>query len=222
MLHHYEIFSILWKVALVEARKLSDRRNEEVKKIAEDCKMGNLNFQDEENAKSQQPNQSASNSDDPRDDPKLEDIFVDENTSGVKFLWAAVIVIVIAGLAGGVYLLNKHGYLHFSQKQHASETVNESAPPPPAPSSRESASIQSAGKFTLQIAAFKEKRLADDFAARMKKKGIDTYVSSENEPSNEKWFKVCTGSFDTKLLAIAATQGMKKKVGTDVWVVPTQ
>ena len=178
--------------------------------------MGNLNFQDEENPKPQLPTHSGRASDEPR----VDDIFVDAPTTGTKFLWAAIIVIVIAGVAGGLYFLNKYGYLDFGNKQQTT-TVNESAPV----SNKKSltnASVRPSGKFTLQIAAFRTRPIADDFIARLKRKGIDARVSYENGPNNEKWYKVYTGSFDTKLLAIAATEEMKKKVGTDVWVVQGQ
>ena len=180
--------------------------------------MGNLNFQDEETPKTQPSGQSTQRIH-ATDDPKLDDIFVDEPTTGTKFLWAAIIVIVIAGVAGGLYLLNKAGYLDFGNKQQTSAVSNQSTPPPGnAPPAN--VPVQPTGKFTLQIAAFKTKPLADDFVARMKKRGIDAYVASGNKAETEKWFRVYTGAFDNKLLAIAATEEMKKKVGTDVWVVP--
>ncbi len=178
--------------------------------------MGNLNFQDEHDAKSQQPAPPAHHT----DEPEAEDIFADEPTTGSKFLWGAIVVIVIAGIVGGLYLLNKHGYLNFRSKHEAAAVVNESAPTPPpnnfAPPAKPS------GKFALQVSAFRTKLLADNYVAKLKMKGIDAYVFSGDTPDEVKWFKVCVGSFDTKLRAIAATEELKRKVGTDVWVVPAQ
>ncbi|MFZ1081344.1 MAG: SPOR domain-containing protein [Candidatus Kryptoniota bacterium] len=177
--------------------------------------MGNLNFQDEQDAKSQQSAPSARHT----DEPKVEDIFVDEPTSGSKFLWVAIVVVVVAGIAGGLYLLNKHGYLNFESKQRAA-FVNESAPVPPPDNS--TLPVTPSGKFALQVSAFRTKILADNYAAKLKNKGIDAYVYAGDLQNEGKWFKVFVGSFDTKLRAIAAIEEMRRKVGTDVWVVPAQ
>lgn len=77
------------------------------------------------------------------------------------------------------------------------------------------------GSFALQVAAFTNRQQANRFVSSMRKKGIDSYVA-ESLAGGKRWYRVCTGSFDTKLKAIAAIHNMKQKVGTDVWVVPAQ
>ncbi|MGO9481503.1 MAG: SPOR domain-containing protein [Candidatus Kryptoniota bacterium] len=182
--------------------------------------MGNLNFQDEHDGSSQQAGTPAREA----GGQKSEDLIVDEATAGTKFLWIALVVIVIAGIGGGLYLLNKYGYLNFSSKHQAEAVVNESTSVPPEDKSATPANAQAAptGKFALQVSAFRTEALADNFAAKLRTKGIDAYVFAGDAPNDGKWFKVCVGSFDTKLRAIAATEEMKRKVGTDVWVVPAQ
>jgi septal ring-binding cell division protein DamX len=194
--------------------------------------MGSLNFQDEQGQKSQseQPTDSGN-----LEEPKVQDIFVDAPTSGSKFLWVAIIVIVIAGAGGGLYLLNQYGYLKFgenktSQPSGVSQNVANQPPPaaepaespskvevpPPAPSAKVPQ------RFALQVSAFRTKPVADEYAAKLQKKGIDANVVAGVVPHEGKWFKVCVGSFDTKLRAIAAIEEMKKKVRTDVWVVSAE
>ncbi len=195
--------------------------------------MGSLNFQDEQD-QSPQSNQSTGSAN--FEEPKVQDIFVDAPTSGSKFLWVAIVVIIIAGVGGGLYLLNEYGYLKFGESKPAqpnavsqsvptaqpsptvapSETPSKVEVPPPAPSANASQ------KFALQVSAFRTKPLADEYAANLKKKGIEASVYAGVVPHEGKWFKVYVGSFDTKLRAIAAIEGMKKKVGTDVWVVSAQ
>ena len=195
--------------------------------------MGSLNFQDEQdqNPQSNQSIDSASS-----EEPKVQDIFVDAPTSGSKFLWVAIIVVIIAGAGGGLYLLNQYGYLKFNESKPAqpsavsqnaaatqpsaavspSESVSKTEAPPPAPSTK------APQKFALQVSAFRTKPLADEYAAKLKMRGIEASVFAGAVPHEGKWFKVCVGSFDTKLRAIAAIEGMKERVGTDVWVVSAQ
>jgi len=187
--------------------------------------MGNLNFQDEQGEK---PVQKQTPAADNLDDTKVDDIFVDEPTSGSKFLWVAIVVIIVAGVGGGLFMLNKYGYLNFGAKKPVAAAVDEipaaAAPAVASKAAPTSAASMAKGsdKFVLQVSAFKTRPLADKCVADLKKKGIDAYVFEGDVPNEGTWFKVCVGSFDTKLRAIAATEEMKKKVGTDVWVIPAQ
>ena len=203
---------------------------ENVQPTEEERVMGNLNFQDEQNKKPQQkePNPPIQEN---SDEPKVEDIFVDEPNKGSKLLWVAVVVIVIAGIGGGFYLLNQYGYLKLGQNKPATATVSTTVPvnstvaeankvTPPASTAKESSKWS--GKFAIQVSAFRTKHAADRYVVKLKKNGLDAYVLAGEVPSEGKWFKVCVGSYDTKLRALAATEEMKKKVGTDVWVVPAQ
>lgn len=194
--------------------------------------MGSLNFQDEQDQKPQSKQPSTSEN---LEVPKVEDIFVDAPTSGSKFLWIAIIVIVIAGAGGGLYLLNQYGYLKFGENkpaQYSGVSQGETNQPAPAAAPAESPSkvevtppapsAKVPQKFALQVSAFRTKPVADEYAAKLKKKGIDANVFAGVVPHEGKWFKVYVGSFDTKLRAIAAIEEMKKKVRTDVWVVSAE
>jgi septal ring-binding cell division protein DamX len=182
--------------------------------------MGNLNFQDEHEVKPQQTTPPAPHS----DDHKIEDIFGDESSS-FKYLWLVIVIVIMAGIGGGLYLLNKYGYLNLGHKSQStsvtSETTSTSAPANLTQAPIKSSPV-STGKFALQLSAFRTKELADNYVLKLKRKGIDAYVFSSEAGSGKRWFKVLVGSFDTKLRAIAAIENMKKKVGTDVWVVPAQ
>lgn len=185
--------------------------------------MATMNFQDEDDPKSQQPDSSSRD----KNEPQMEDIFAHESAVGSKFLWVAIVVIVIAVIGGGLYFLNKHGYLNFASKHHTPPVVvMQSAPvPPPTSSVPPPGNVPtklSSGKYALQVSAFKTKLSADNYAAKLKGKGIDAYVFQGNSGNDGKWFKVCVGSFDAKIRAIAAIENVKEKVGTDVWVVPAQ
>jgi len=181
-----------------------------------------MNFQDQPSGEKPQKKQSAQDF----NDPQVDDIFIDSPSAGAKILWIVLVVVVLAGIGGGVYLLNKYGYLNFLRKKPAVAVVT--TPAPAAPSNAPAATAVSAspkatpGSFAIQVSAFKVKPKADKYAMQLKQKGIDAYVFAGDVPNEGTWFKVCVGSYDTKLRAIAATKEMKKKVGTDVWVVPVQ
>ncbi len=188
--------------------------------------MGNLNFQDDK-PDEEKPKPPSENE---QEEERVHDIFVDEPTSGTKILWIAIAVVVIAGIGGAAYFLNRHGYLDFGKKAAvttvtqppsstaaAVDTSSEMATPP---GSQETA--VTAGRYSLQVAAFRTKAQANRFVARLKEKGIDAYLFAGKVTNDGQWFKVCVGSFPNRIQAIAAVENMKKKVGTDVWVVPAQ
>jgi septal ring-binding cell division protein DamX len=181
-----------------------------------------MNFQDQPSGEKPQQKQPAPNF----NDPQVDDIFIDSPSSGAKILWIVLAVVVLAGIGGGVYLLNKYGYLNFLHKKPAVAVVTTTpsvAPSTPPPSSPAATTTKAApGSFAIQVSAFKTKPLADKYVTKLKQKGIDAFVLAGDVPNEGTWFKVCVGSYDTKLRAIAATEDMKKKVGTDVWVVPVQ
>ncbi len=183
-----------------------------------------MNFQDQPSGEKPQQKPPAPNF----NDPQVDDIFIDSPSSGAKFLWIALVVVVLAGVGGGLYLLNKYGYLSFLHKKPAAVTVvNTPIPAPtktptPAATSTPTTVKATPGSFAIQLSAFKTRPMADKYVSKLKQKGIDAYVFAGDVPNEGTWFKVCVGTYDTKLRAIAATEEMKKKVGTDVWVVPVQ
>lgn len=188
--------------------------------------MGNLNFQDEK-PDEEKPTSSPENQ---QEEEKVQDIFVDEPTSGMKILWVAIAVVVIAGIGGAFYLLSRHGYLDLGKKA----AVTTVAQPPSSTAAAVDTSATAAstakvqetqattGRYSLQVAAFRTKGKADHFVARLRKKGIDAYSFAGRVRNEGQWFKVCVGSFPNRIQAIAAVESMKKKVGTNVWVVPAQ
>ncbi|MCL5020757.1 MAG: SPOR domain-containing protein [Bacteroidetes bacterium] len=191
--------------------------------------MGNLNFQDDpnENPEQNQPDPSEHR------EPGNEEAFIEDPTVGSsKFLWIAIIVVLIAGGGGAVYMLNRAGYLKFPGKK--SQPVTTMTTPTPASSETAAPTASNAGvsparsgiagqgAYSLQISAFRTRQQANRYVASLQKKGIDARVMVSEGPKGGSWYRVCTGSFDTKLKAIAAIQNMKKRVGTDVWVVPAE
>lgn len=181
-----------------------------------------MNFQDQPSGEKPQQKQPGKNF----NDPQVDDIFIDSPSSGAKILWVVLVVVVLAGIGGGAYLLNKYGYLNFLHKKPAVAVVTTQpvvAPSnTPAPVAMTTSPKVTPGSFAIQLSAFKKKAPADKYASKLKQKGIDAYVFAGDVPNEGTWFKVCVGSYDTKLRALAATEEMKRKVGTDVWVVPVQ
>ncbi len=188
--------------------------------------MGNLNFQDEKSEQGQQAKPSESNPEEER----VEDIFVDEPTSGTKILWVAIAVVVIAGIAGAFYFLNSRGYLKFGKKATVTEATQSAPAAMQAADTSEAAEGGSGaaggsattGKYSLQVSAFRTRAQADRYIAQLSKKGIEAYAVVGSDRNGRQWFRVCVGSFPNRIQAIAAIEGMKKRVGTDVWVVPAQ
>ncbi len=187
--------------------------------------MGNLNFQDEPD-ESQQKNQPDSG---PQKSVRELDAYIDDPTSNSRVLWIAIIVVLVAGLGGALYMLNRAGYLKFLTK-HKPAVTTMTAPAPSAPSRMAAAMpaqpakspATQQGSYALQVSAFKTQNQADRYVSVLKKEGIDARILTGEGTAGHKWYRVCTGNFDTKLRAIAAVENMKKKVGTDVWVVPAQ
>ncbi len=181
--------------------------------------MANMNFQDQPGEKPQKPAADFN-------DPKVDDLYVDSPSGGTKFVWVALVVIIIAAIGGGFYLLNKYGYLNFMRKRHAVTVVTSNPPPPVAmtnnPAALPPAPPKAMDKFSIQVSAFKSKPMAEQYAAKLKQNGLDAFVLASSVKNGEAWFKVCVGSYGTKIQAIAATQELKEKTGTDVWVVPAQ
>ena len=183
-----------------------------------------MNFQDQPSGEKpqQKPQPPAQN----YEESEVDDIFIDSPSGGTKFLWIALAVVVLAGIGAGIYMLNKYGYLKLPHKKPAVAVVSETPPvettTPTTPGNSVSTTSGTPGSFAIQVSAFKTKPMADKYAEKLKQKGIDAFVFAGDVPNEGTWYKVCVGSYDSKLRAIAAVEEMKKKVGTDVWVVPVQ
>ncbi len=229
--------------------------------------MGNLNFQDdpdENREKDQNPNQNQNqdsnqgpdqdanqdqnlNFDQPdlpeQDEPRIDEGFIDDPTAGSsKVLWIAIIVVVLAGIGGALYMLNRSGYLKLplpgKKKPAVTTTTTRTTPPPPvasAPAAKhqkpapvakkpvaQRPAAKQTGNFSLQVSAFKTRAQADRYISSLRKKGVEGRVIVGQGAKGEKWYRVVSGNYGTRLKAIAEVHSMKKKVGTDVWVVPAQ
>lgn len=188
--------------------------------------MGNLNFQDEK-PDEEKPTSPSENE---QEEETAHDIFVDEPTSGTKILWIAIAVVVIAGIGGAFYFLSRHGYLDFGKKAAVTEVAQHSASTAAAAdtgaqmtaAAKPQQTAATTRKYSLQVAAFRTRAQADRFVTRLKGKGIDAYSFAGKVRNDGQWFKVCVGTYPNRIQAIAAVESMKKKVGTDVWVVPAQ
>ena len=147
-----------------------------------------------------------------------------------RILWVAIAIIVIAGIAGAFYFLNSRGYLNFGKKAAVTETTQPASSASQAADTSEaeagsSGAVESpatSGRYSLQVSAFRTRAQAERYVAQLKKKGIEAYAVAGAVRNNGQWFKVCVGSFPNRIQAIAAIEGMKKRVGTDVWVIPAQ
>ncbi len=192
--------------------------------------MSPLNFQDEHTEVPKQepqspPDQKAEERVELIKTEKTENLFEGESGLGAKFLWGAIIVIVIAVVGGGLYLLNRNGFLKLGGHKAPVTTVTTSPTQGPAqtpPPTNVTSPASQTGLYSLQVAAFKVRSLADKFRRQLEQKGIPSHVVTGNDAEGNTWFKVYTGSFPNRIQAIAAIENMKKKVGTDVWVVPTE
>lgn len=57
---------------------------------------------------------------------------------------------------------------------------------------------KSDGRYTIQVAAFKNAEDAEIFAGKLLKKGYDAYSVSGRTPDNSTWYRVRVGSFNAK------------------------
>lgn len=224
--------------------------------------MGNLNFQDDQD-ENQEKNQNANQNEDQNQDehqdafhdltgpdpfgpnePRVDDDeYIEDPTAGSsKILWIAIIVVLIAGIGGALFMLHRSGYLKFPGKKRpvVTTTTRVTTPPPSAPVQSAKPAKQQrptpapvrhparrttvarGGSFALQVSAFRTRAKADEFIASLRRKGVEGRVIVSSGAGGGRWFRVITGSYGTRLKAIAQVHSMKKRVGTDVWVVPAR
>lgn len=73
-------------------------------------------------------------------------------------------------------------------------------------------------RYTLQIAAFKEKNTAEELAGRLKKKGYDSYIVPVTIPQKGIWFRVRVGRFETRPDAQGLQAKLKGKDGFNSFI----
>lgn len=76
-------------------------------------------------------------------------------------------------------------------------------------------------RYTLQIAAFKERNTAEELAGRLKKKGYDSYIVPVTIPQKGVWFRVRVGRFETRPDAQSLQSKLKGKEGFNSFITFT-
>ncbi len=76
-------------------------------------------------------------------------------------------------------------------------------------------------RYTLQIAAFKEKDTAEELAGRLKKKGYDSYIVPVTISQKGVWFRVRVGRFETRPDAQSLQSKLKGKEGFNSFITFT-
>jgi cell division septation protein DedD len=76
-------------------------------------------------------------------------------------------------------------------------------------------------RYTLQIAAFKEKNTAEELAGRLKKKGYDSYIVPVTIPQKGVWFRVRVGRLETRPDAQSLQAKLKGKEGFNSFITFT-
>lgn len=80
----------------------------------------------------------------------------------------------------------------------------------------------SSAAYTVQLAAFAKKDMADKLAAKLAARGIQTRVERIVNPDGKVWFKVRTGHFATRKQAVAHAQALSRKSGVKAFVAPAR
>jgi cell division septation protein DedD len=83
---------------------------------------------------------------------------------------------------------------------------------------KDSAKKKSNGKLTIQVAALKDDKVAQQLVDRLKKKGYSAYRASVNIPGKGVWYRIRIGSYQTRADA-ARTLKRLKKDGLDGFLV---
>ncbi|MBI5043954.1 MAG: SPOR domain-containing protein [Nitrospirae bacterium] len=76
-------------------------------------------------------------------------------------------------------------------------------------------------RFTLQVAAFKEREKAEDIAGSLKKKGYDPYIVPVTIPEKGVWYRVRIGRFATRPDAQSIQARLKKSEGISSFITFT-
>jgi len=102
------------------------------------------------------------------------------------------------------------------EKKPSSSTAKENVPQrPQALSKKEPAAASSTSKlrYTLQIASYQEKQMAEDEVKNMKKRGYAAFIASSDIPGKGMWHRVRLGSFLNKAAAEKLQKTLHAKEG---------
>lgn len=92
----------------------------------------------------------------------------------------------------------------------------------PAPTQKEApvpVSSNAKLRYTIQIASYQEKEMADDVVKRLKKKGYAAFIASSELPGKGLWHRVKVGSFSNKAAAEKLQKELHAKAGVSPIVV---
>jgi cell division septation protein DedD len=96
----------------------------------------------------------------------------------------------------------------------APEKSPASAEKPSSPQrNRETASSSTRLRYTVQIAAYQEKGMADDEVKNLKKRGYAAFIASSELPGKGTWYRVRLGSFSSKTAAEKLQKTLHSKEG---------
>jgi len=74
-------------------------------------------------------------------------------------------------------------------------------------------------RYTVQIAAYPEKGLAEDEVRKMKKRGYAAFIASSELPGKGMWHRVRLGSFLNRTAAEKLQKDIRAKEGVSALVV---
>jgi DedD protein len=120
-----------------------------------------------------------------------------------------------------------------SQKDNKVEIKNEKAAPSPAqqePAIKNktvlakkeptaTTTLSSKVRYTLQIASYQEKEMAEDEVKKMKKQGYAAFIVLSQLPDKGTWYRVRLGSFTNKAAAEKLKKEIHAKAGVSTIVV---
>jgi cell division septation protein DedD len=93
------------------------------------------------------------------------------------------------------------------------------APKKPVPAKKEPVSAQKPNaklRYTLQIAAYQEKGMADDDIKKLKQRGYAAFIVASDLPGKGTWYRVRLGSFSSK----ASAEKLQKELGAKEGILP--
>ena len=67
------------------------------------------------------------------------------------------------------------------------------------------------GRYTLNIASFRDKGNADRLVRELEEKGYEAFVEKASIPQKGTWYRVAVGRFSSRGEALAFAQGLKEK-----------
>lgn len=73
-------------------------------------------------------------------------------------------------------------------------------------------------RYTLQIASYQEKKMAEDDIKKMKQRGYSAFIVTSDLPGKGTWYRVRLGSFSNKALAEKLQKDLREKEGISPFI----